>query len=245
MVWTTKRLDCMGRMKGCRGGAVRWQKCVPSLLAGEPHQLLACHPLPVCFHWHYSRASDNWTRAAILMNLYHPPPLNKSNHFVEMTINVDPLPISFVALVSCSALSAAFGSRSRRKRGCIRRKHGGFRRKATPLRSRPDWVGGKSFGVTESATVSPKVFAPGGAGMERIPGRAQRWAVRPRGCPGASQSFSLRRQAGWLKVWRGGGCRFERDGTGTQAERRPGLAEWRLTGLATTSDTATKSTLWC
>jgi hypothetical protein len=28
------------------------------------------------------------------------------------------------------------------------------------------------------------------------------------GCFGASQSFGLRRQASWLKVWRGGGCNF-------------------------------------
>ena len=39
---------------------------------------------------------------------------------------------------------------------------------------------------------------------------------------GASQSFGLRRQASWPKVWRGGRVQIQRDGTGTQAERRPG-----------------------
>ena len=39
---------------------------------------------------------------------------------------------------------------------------------------------------------------------------------------GASQSSGLRRQARWLKVWRGGGGKFQRDGTSTQAEWRPG-----------------------
>lgn len=34
-----------------------------------------------------------------------------------------------------------------------------------------------------------------------------------------SQSFGLRRQASWLKVWRGGGVPFQRDETSTQAER--------------------------
>ena len=28
------------------------------------------------------------------------------------------------------------------------------------------------------------------------------------GCLGAGQSFGLRRQARWLKVWRGDGCKF-------------------------------------
>jgi len=36
-----------------------------------------------------------------------------------------------------------------------------FRRMATPLRSRSNRVGAKSFGVTVKR-VSPKVFAPGG-----------------------------------------------------------------------------------
>jgi hypothetical protein len=33
--------------------------------------------------------------------------------------------------------------------------------------------------------------------------------VRSRGCLGASQSFGLRRQASWLKVWRGGRVDFD------------------------------------
>src|ERR1022692_1949122 len=39
-------------------------------------------------------------------------------------------------------------------------------------------------------------------------GGVQRCAVRSRGSLGASQSFGLRRQASWLKVWRGGGGKF-------------------------------------
>src|ERR1035441_3458883 len=54
-------------------------------------------------------------------------------------------------------------------------------------------------------------------------------------CFGASQSFGLRRQASWLKVWRGGGCKFSAT---ERAHKRNGDqidAEWRLTGLVTTS----------
>jgi|SRR5690348_12773748 len=58
-------------------------------------------------------------------------------------------------------------------------------------------------------------------------------AGRSRGRPGASQSFGLRRQASWLKVWRGGGCKFNAT---ERAHKRTGgqvVAEWRLTGLVT------------
>ena len=41
--------------------------------------------------------------------------------------------------------------------------------------------------------------------MERQAGRSEAVCRSPRGNPGASQSFGLRRQASWLKVWRGGG----------------------------------------
>ena len=45
--------------------------------------------------------------------------------------------------------------------------------------------------------------------MERQPGRSAAVAQFGRvGCFGASQSFGLRRQASWLKVWRGDGCKF-------------------------------------
>src|ERR1039458_10665028 len=45
--------------------------------------------------------------------------------------------------------------------------------------------------------------------MERQPGRSAAVAQFGRaGRLGASQSFGLRRQASWLKVWRGGGCNF-------------------------------------
>ena len=45
--------------------------------------------------------------------------------------------------------------------------------------------------------------------MERQPGRSAAVAQFGRvGCLGASQSFCLRRQASWLKVWRGGGCKL-------------------------------------
>ena len=60
-------------------------------------------------------------------------------------------------------------------------------------------------------------------------------AVRSHGCLAASQSFGLRRQASWLKVWRGGGWNFQRDGTSTQAESKPSFAEWRLRSLVTIS----------
>jgi hypothetical protein len=44
-----------------------------------------------------------------------------------------------------------------------------------------------------------------GAEMERQPGRSAAVAQFGRvGCIGARQSFGLRRQASWLKVWRGG-----------------------------------------
>src|ERR1039458_5317421 len=45
--------------------------------------------------------------------------------------------------------------------------------------------------------------------MERQPGRSAAVAQFGRvGCLGASQSLGLRRQASWLKVWRGGRCKF-------------------------------------
>src|ERR1039458_3303467 len=68
------------------------------------------------------------------------------------------------------------------------------------------------------------------AGMERQPGRSAAVAQFGRvGCLGASQSSGLRRQASWLKVWRGGGCHFsaterahKRNGGQVDAEcRRP------------------------
>jgi hypothetical protein len=55
--------------------------------------------------------------------------------------------------------------------------------------------------------------------------------VRSRGCFGASQSFGLRRQASWLKVWRGGRVDFdatERAHSGTEARltRNAGGEVW-------------------
>ena len=55
--------------------------------------------------------------------------------------------------------------------------------------------------------------------------------VRSRGCPGASQSFGLRRQASWLKVWREGRVDFdatERAHSGTEARltRNAGGEVW-------------------
>jgi len=54
------------------------------------------------------------------------------------------------------------------------------------------------------------------------------------GCLGASQSFKLRRQASWLKVWRGGGCRF--NATERAHKRNGGQidAECRRSSLVTT-----------
>jgi hypothetical protein len=55
------------------------------------------------------------------------------------------------------------------------------------------------------------------------------------GCLGASQSFGLRRQASWLKVWRGGGCNFSAT---ERAHKRNGGqidAECRRPSLVTTS----------
>jgi hypothetical protein len=81
------------------------------------------------------------------------------------------------------------------------------------------------------------------AGMERQPGRSAAVAQFGRvGCFGARQSFGLRRQASWPKVWRGGGCIFsaterahKRNGGQVDGEcRRPcapiNVAPWR-TGL--------------
>jgi hypothetical protein len=62
---------------------------------------------PPAFIFRFSSARRKPTRAEKLKNFYHSPPLNKSNHFVKMTINVDSLPISFVAIASCSALLSA------------------------------------------------------------------------------------------------------------------------------------------
>ena len=58
--------------------------------------------------------------------------------------------------------------------------------------------------------------------------------VRSRGAFGASQSFGLRRQASWLKVWRGGGCKFSAT---ERAHKRNGGqvdAECRWPSLVTT-----------
>jgi hypothetical protein len=55
--------------------------------------------------------------------------------------------------------------------------------------------------------------------------------VRSRGCFGASQSFGLRRQASWLKVWRGGGWILTRrnehtSGTEARLTRNAGGEVW-------------------
>ena len=66
-------------------------------------------------------------------------------------------------------------------------------------------------------------------------GGVKQCAVRSRGCPGARQSFGLRRQASWLKVWRGGGWDFRAT---ERAQKRNGgqvVAEWRLPSLVTNS----------
>src|ERR1035441_2624259 len=39
----------------------------------------------------------------------------------------------------------------------------------------------------------------------------------------------------WLKVWRGGGCKFQRDGTSIRRNGGQVDAEWRLPSLVTTS----------
>ena len=70
------------------------------------------------------------------------------------------------------------------------------------------------------------------ARMERQAGRSKAVCRSVAGCPGASQSFGLRRQASWLKVWRGGGCKF----SATEAHKRNGDridAEWRLPSSVT------------
>ena len=85
-----------------------------------------------------------------------------------------------------------------------------------------------------SATGSDDARLPEWSGN---PGVAQRCAVRSRGGLGASQSFGLRRQAGWLKVWRGGGCKFS--ATKRAHKRNAGGfdAECRRPSLITTTDT--------
>src|ERR1039458_5890485 len=80
--------------------------------------------------------------------------------------------------------------------------------------------------------------------MERQPGRSAAVAQFGRvGCLGASQSFGLRRQASWLKVWRGAGCNFSAT---ERAHKRNGGqvdAEWRRPGLVTTSGTQQNCTM--
>jgi hypothetical protein len=64
-------------------------------------------------------------------------------------------------------------------------------------------------------------------------GGVQRWRSSVARVLGASQSFGLRRQASWLKVWRGGGCNFSAT---ERAHKRNGGqidAEWRLPSLVT------------
>ena len=59
------------------------------------------------------------------------------------------------------------------------------------------------------------------------------------GCLGASQSFSLRRQASWLKVWRGGGCNFNAMG---RAHKR---SRGRVSRNGHGDERATQMSLWC
>jgi hypothetical protein len=57
--------------------------------------------------------------------------------------------------------------------------------------------------------------------------------VRSRGSLGVSQSFGLRRQASWLKVWRGGGCKFSATERAHKRNRGQIDAECRLPSLVT------------
>ena len=88
---------------------------------------------------------------------------------------------------------------------------------ATPLRSRPYWVGAKSFGVTESATVSPKVFAPGGSrnaantGASAAVGRPVAWVFW------GKPVFRLTASGQLAESLAPGRVQFQRDGTSTQA----------------------------
>ena len=68
-------------------------------------------------------------------------------------------------------------------------------------------------------------------------GGVERCAVRSRGCLGAGRSLGLRRQAGRLKVWRGGGCKFSV--TKRAHKRNAGQfdTECRRPSLITTTDT--------
>jgi len=112
--------------------------------------------------------------------------------------------------------------------------------------------GAKVFGVAAPERASPKAFAPAGPTVNRLlrvtvgcspivmkPGcrkAAAGWAERsgvPFGRVGVlgRASLSAYGSVGWLKVWRGGGCRFsaterahKRNGGQIDAEcRRPGL----------------------
>jgi len=59
---------------------------------------------------------------------------------------------------------------------------------------------------------------------ERQPGRSAVVVQFGRvGCLGASQSFGLRRQVSWLKVWRGGGCNFSATERAFSSPRDPTL----------------------
>ena len=107
------------------------------------------------------------------------------------------------------------------------------------LRRERRWVWSASFsGEFNGALVAPinsrsdETWLPEWSGKL---GGVQRCAVRSRGVSWASQSFCLRRQASWLKVWRGGGCKFIAT---ERAHKRNGGqidAEWRLPSLVTTS----------
>lgn len=71
--------------------------------------------------------------------------------------------------------------------------------------------------------------------MERQPGRSAAVCRLVAWGLGASQSFSLRRQASWRKVWRGGECNFSAT---ERAHKRNGGqvdAEWRRPSLVTTT----------
>src|ERR1039457_763212 len=73
--------------------------------------------------------------------------------------------------------------------------------------------------------------------MERQPGRSGAVCRSvARGVLGQA-SLSAYGSVRWLKVWLGGGCKFQRDGTGTRRNGGRVDAQWRQPSLVTTLGT--------
>src|ERR1039458_1494927 len=143
----------------------------------------------------------------------------------------------YLLLVNVKIFLSACGRDHRRKlgRGC----HGVNQRVAgapAVLRRERRWVRSVSGGEFNAALVAPSSSAEGrnlASGMERQPGRSGAVCRSvARGVLGQA-SLSAYGSVRWLKVWRGGGCKFQRDGTGTRRNGGRVDAECRLPSLVT------------